>query len=232
MKGRVLSDLHLFSRRTRQTAALRAVEQAATEARCLVLCGDIVDLRWGAEGHAATIEQAAAWLEGLARRHPRCRIEYVAGNHDCAPDFLARLADLAGRFPHFGWREHTLRIGRNLFLHGDAVHAGASQEGLRRYRARFEQPREPGRLARRAYALAVGARVHRGAELLFPPRRVARLLTAYLETVDGAALRGADALFCGHTHRPFVDVRWRGLRMFNTGCWIRHQRARVLPFMV
>jgi len=52
------------------------------------------------------------------------------------------------------WHEHYLRLGPALFLHGDCAHEPMDPDGLRRYRAPWENDRQRGPFATGAYIAA------------------------------------------------------------------------------
>ncbi|MFT5031383.1 MAG: UDP-2,3-diacylglucosamine pyrophosphatase LpxH, partial [Candidatus Binatia bacterium] len=66
-----VSDLHLFSKRSRGHLHQGAIERAAADADAFVLAGDNFDFHWSTFGSIEKSAAAAArWLERLARGAP------------------------------------------------------------------------------------------------------------------------------------------------------------------
>ena len=88
-----VSDLHLFTRRSKAPRYLEAMRSAAARSKTFVLGGDIFDFRWSTLGTtSATVEAAVQWLEQFAADHPDCHFHYLLGNHNYHRRFLQRLS--------------------------------------------------------------------------------------------------------------------------------------------
>ncbi len=80
LSGVVVSDLHLFARRSDATRCLASIEEDLDQAKVLVLNGDTFDFRWSTMGHYDdTLKSAIAWLENLARKRPHQEIHLILG---------------------------------------------------------------------------------------------------------------------------------------------------------
>ena len=121
--GWVVSDLHLFARRSDGAEKMRALMPRLGSASLLVLNGDIFDFRWSTlRSDEATVEGAAGWLRDLLNKLPDAQVHYMVGNHDCLPAHKDMLDALAQEVPHFHWHEYSLQLGNRLFIHGDCTH--------------------------------------------------------------------------------------------------------------
>lgn len=229
-RGIVVSDLHLFTRRSRAVECLQSLRAELASVDVLVLNGDTFDFRWSTlRDRQATIAAALDWLRALASDLPTCRIHYVLGNHDCLAPFRDQLAALT--LPRLRWHEHFFRLENALFLHGDCAHEPMDPEGLRRYREPWENDRQRGALAAGIYAAIDRLGLTRFAhERHFPHRRTVERIAHYL---DRASLNWRDGVrdcYFGHTHRPFSDYRHSGVAFHNSGSAIRGMAFNPLRF--
>ncbi|MFA6244267.1 MAG: metallophosphoesterase, partial [Candidatus Hydrogenedentales bacterium] len=81
--GYVVSDLHLFSRRSDYSVHERHIFQAAAKADVFVLNGDTFDFRWTTlPSIDLTVVAAIRWLRALTERFPNCYFHFILGNHD------------------------------------------------------------------------------------------------------------------------------------------------------
>jgi UDP-2,3-diacylglucosamine hydrolase len=222
VQGLVLSDLHIFARRSRAAEMMEKLQDVLSEADVLVLNGDIFDFRWTTlPGISETVTASVRWLEDIVSRFPACRVYFIAGNHDCHLPFTMALDELSSRFPSFFWRESHLVLGNMLFLHGDCIHTRSRSEGgLYAYRRRWMKPRKRGRAENAVYDAVNRSGLPRRALGLYfrRPRFVARRILSY---VDGLGLEHMDQvreIFVGHTHVAFLHFEFRGKRFHNTGC--------------
>ena len=160
--GYVISDLHLFTRRTVADAYRDDMHAAAARADFFVLNGDIFDFRWTTLPDIdETVAAALAWLGDFASRFPRCRFFYVLGNHDGIQPLADRLGDLAAATPNLEWSPSHVRVGRALFLHGDLpLHNGGTQPFTRLLPA---TDKKKGRAWNLGYHAFVALRLHRWA---------------------------------------------------------------------
>lgn len=229
--GLVVSDLHLFARRSIGRELMRELLPDLKTARLLVLNGDIVDFRWSTcASHAETLDRTLDWLAELGHELPNCRIHYVLGNHDCLTAFKPALTQLAEQHRNFQWHEHSLLLGDTLFLHGDCTHSRMSRHELETYRAGWSRCGRRGRTATRVYEVCDQLGFTRMAHRWhFPVLRTLDRLTHHL---DDALPRWRESVrHCcfGHTHEPFRDVEYGGVTFHNTGSAIRGMQFNPLP---
>ncbi|MGB0578139.1 MAG: metallophosphoesterase [Limisphaerales bacterium] len=226
----VISDLHLFSRRSLATNRREELEQVVRESRSLVLAGDIVDFKWSEIGdEERTAEAATEWIEELMRINPRCELHYVLGNHDDHPALIAKLTALAECHERFNWDRFHVRLGNAVFLQGDAAQARMSPERLGAFREKFAGHKRRGRALSRLYDLAVAARIHVvSAIAVYPQHRVLRRLYRYLDQIEAGPVHGVRNVYFGHTHRAINDVEYGGLRFHNCGAPIAGLKFKIL----
>ena len=218
-RGLVVSDLHLFARRSPGAARLAALAGQVTEMDVLVLNGDTFDFRWIApRDREKAFSTAVEELSALLQRHPQCEVHFILGNHDCLLGWQRALLALAASAPRFHWHAGPLRLGSALFLHGDCAEASMDAEELQRRRARWEQGLPRGRLASCAYGFADALGLSRQAhEWFFPRRKTVRRIAHYLDRAcPGWRLETRDCYF-GHTHLPFSNHEHEGVNFHNTG---------------
>lgn len=225
--GYVISDLHLFSRRTKAGHYMARLHRALSGGDFLVLNGDIFDFRWSTHGTTETgIRAAIDWLRTLVTEHPHCRFFYVMGNHDGLREFALELDRLSESTDNLRWHPTHIRIGSALFLHGDlplrtgelapddrALHAGVTPNK---------------RFLNLCYDVIVALRVHRLASFLYAPRRYAGKVYASLRERNDALTDGLTDVYLGHSHLPFSDFSYGGLTFHNTGSTIRGLESNML----
>jgi len=231
-QGIVVSDLHLFARRSNGEACFHSVRADLASVDLLVLNGDIFDFRWSTlPGHGTTVDAAVTWLQDLAADFPRCEIHYVLGNHDCLALFRDRLPRLCATGSRLHWHEHHLRLGTALFLHGDCTVDRMDLPALQAYRRIWEQDRQRGTVAGAAYLLADRLGLTRWVhDRHFPrDRTVARIVHHLDHTHEGWRKQIRDCYF-GHTHRAFADHASEGVNFHNTGSAIRGMEFKPIRF--
>lgn len=228
-RGVFLSDLHLFSPRSVGGNTHQVLSQFHHENQCIVLGGDIFDFRWSKQGsHLATLEAAQLWLENLFRQTGQAQIRFLPGNHDCHPEFLQRLTQLAETEPRFDWREFYLQLGNSLFLHGDILDA---QGDLSRYRRRFWHTRPQPQVSHHAYDVVCGMRLHKLIPMLrHQPRSTCLRLWQYIQALDLPDLSQIHRVYFGHTHVPIRGLRVNDVRFYNPGAMLRHLDSHLVHF--
>lgn len=217
--GLVVSDLHLFARRSAGVERMRQLQPRLLRTCCLVLNGDIFDFRWSTiPGHPATVRQAVGWLETLLAALPKCTIHYVLGNHDCLTEFVAELAGLTGACPRFRWHRHSVRLGNAIFLHGDCANGWMDAAALQRYRTPWSRDRQRHGLATKAYQISDRLGFTRTAHRVqFPRRRTLARVMHHLDQTQADWRNTVRECYFGHTHEPFNDVAGEGITFHNTG---------------
>ncbi len=230
-KGFVVSDLHVFARRSDASGRLDAIRAAARAADFFVFNGDTFDFQWTElRSIEASVAAARDWIEDLACHAPACRFWFLLGNHDCIPAYREALADLERRLPNLSWHEHQIRLGCCVFLHGDMAHRRMDRGRLVHYRRNWERKRRRGRVLNRCYDLVGRARLDRAfARVWLRKHRVARRILFYLESLDRDLLDGVEDVYFGHTHVAFSGFAYRGLRFHNTGSAVRGSRFDLRP---
>jgi len=215
----VVSDLHLFSRRSLANDHEAAIYEAAAQADILVLAGDIFDFKWSHFGSfAESTTEASAWLRRLIDASPYCQIHYLLGNHDHHPLFVEELGALSAEHENLSWHPYHLRLGSAVFLHGDAANPRMNQARLEAFRSRFAHHRQAGAQRNRMYDFTVSAGLHiLGARLAFPRRRTLRRITRYLDEIGEGWADGVRNVYFGHTHRRLADEEFRDLKFHNGG---------------
>ncbi|MCB0353837.1 MAG: metallophosphoesterase [Bdellovibrionales bacterium] len=233
-RGVVISDLHYFSTRSNAEKRLDEVHEAIQNADICVLNGDIFDFRWTRlPSIHDTILAAVEWLQELMRRNPACTYHYVLGNHDSLPAFVDHFPKIVQEFENFSWQSRELRIGTNLFLHGDIIHSGMDNlESLDLYRKRFDHDDLQHGALHHLYSGLVLFRLHKVAYVLNRPNRACEKVLSYYRTHSPELLEGVTDIFFGHTHAPFSNYRHQGILFHNTGSMIRGLRHAILVFEV
>lgn len=227
---RVVSDLHLFTRRSEADRHQESLRDAIRTSETLVLAGDIFDFRWSRFGDATrTALEAERWLEALLSHGPSTQLHYVLGNHDHSPALIERLESLARSTSRFSWHPYHLRLGNAVFLHGDACNPGMTHQRLEAYRQKFAHPVPASEPAQRLYGAAVALRLHTiGARLMFRERAVLRRLTAHLEALAPEWNDEVRNVYFGHTHLTLDGVEHAGRRFHNCGSPMRGLSFRIV----
>ena len=231
-KGIVVSDLHLFSRRSQGLQALEHLYSLLAGVDILVFNGDIFDFRWSRLAtNSDTVREAASWLTAVMRLNPHCRVEFVLGNHDCHEHFVEELSELEERWPAFSWHDHSFSIGENIFLHGDCANRRMSRRGLDRYRKKWSRRKKKGRTMAAGYEMldrtGIIPAFH---QVYFPPERAVRRIWHHLNDAAPEVLEGVRNVFFGHTHLPFANFPYRGINFHNTGSALKGCELNFLKF--
>jgi len=221
--GVVVSDLHLFARRSCAEERMRSLQEPLSRAGLVILNGDTFDFRWSEHGNFDDSRAAAIqWLRSLVSKFSNCEVHYILGNHDCLESFTSDLESLSKSSSAFHWHRRWLRIGSSLFLHGDCVHRMMDGNGLELYRETWVNDSPRGHGAAVAYRFIDILGITRfGQAWHFPAQRALRRLAHYLEDVQPRWTDTFSDCYFGHTHRPFSNRLFRGVRFHNTGSAIR-----------
>ncbi|MFO7973804.1 MAG: hypothetical protein R6V12_04135 [Candidatus Hydrogenedentota bacterium] len=226
----VVSDLHLFCKRSEAHLHVDALEQAISESDRCVLNGDIVDFRWSVfESEERTVREAIAWLEDLVSRYPHCTFHYVFGNHDSVLPFIKKVEDLAANTPNLSCHHDLLRLNSTVFLHGDVVDRKMTQAEFEAARQIWHLDRKRGRLVNRLYDLAFLLGAHRTVpRIVFPRKAVAERLVHYLEDVGHGPDSGVTDVYYGHTHVAVRGYFYEGMYFHNGGAPMRKLGFSIL----
>lgn len=219
--GRVISDLHLLSNRSTFDRHAEVVDRAIRESRMLVLNGDIFDFRWSRLGSTSeSIRTAIEMLSRALAMNPDCKVHYVLGNHDRHPEFVAELRRAALGNPNLEVHSSHVRIGSNLFLHGDLPEGRTSGSHT-----------EPASAVRHVlYDIATALGAQKLAYLTTSRDEMAEKILRYLQSTDPASLDGIENIYYGHTHVAFENHEYRGMRFHNTGAAVKGMEMSVLEF--
>lgn len=215
-----VSDLHLFSRRSQAMSHEVAIHSAAAHARLFVLGGDIFDFRWSTHGTSdASVQAAIRWIDNLVAAHPRCDFHFIQGNHDCNRRFVAALESYAAQRSNLAIHPYYLRLGRSIFLHGDASDRPRMNAlGLQKRREHWARDEHRSPMRHMLYDLAVKAQLHRVVgRVAHPKRRVAQRILGYLQGIGHGPATGLEHVYFGHTHEALTNFRHQGLVFHNPG---------------
>lgn len=226
-----VSDLHLFSQRSLAPGHVDLLQATSSAARVFVLGGDIFDFRWSTLGRAdATAKAAIRWLDDLVGSHSRCDFHFVLGNHDCNGQFVAALQSYSATRPNLFAHPYYLRLGKSIFLHGDAAdRPEMSPQHLQRRRQHWARDEHRGPLRHMLYDLAMQAQLHRVVgQVAHPKRRVAQRLLGYLQRAGHGPETGLEHVYFGHTHAALAAYRHGGVAFHNGGAPMPGLEFRVV----
>ena len=225
----VISDLHLFSHRSRALRHMPAIVEALRQSEALILNGDIFDFNWSIHGGTEpTINAAEEWLRQLMDTAPHGRLYYLLGNHDGVSAWAERCEVLSEVLSGFHWSPDYLRLGDTLFTHGDLL---LGSEPLETRPLKTEvRPRKAA--MGRAYEVVSHLRIPRIATLCYPTQRCARVIFRNFQQLDPKFTDGVRRICMGHTHRPFSQLAIDGLEIYNTGSTIAGMPFRPLVLQV
>lgn len=227
----VVSDLHMFCRRSHWRTRLPEIRRAAAACDLFVFNGDTFDFKWTELASlAATVDAAIHFLEQLAAECPDTHIHVNLGNHDHHHRFITALENLCARTPNLTWHPYFLRVDNTLFLHGDATMQPPSQRQLERYRGTWLHRPRAGRWKGHLYDVLFAVRVPLALSRIafLPHTRTLRRLTRYLEDIGHSEREGIRHVYFGHTHVPVRGRRYRGVWFHNGGAPMRGMPFQVL----
>ena len=227
----VLSDLHMFSRRSQWHTLLDTIHDVAQTADLFVFNGDTFDFKWTVlESVEETIDKSIDFLRTLAQASPNCHFHVNLGNHDHARPFILRLDSLAKTTPNLSWHPYFLRVGSTLFLHGDVAMWKMTHRDLEGYRAKWlDRHKKHGRFRNRVYDAVLRTNAHvTVSKLAFPRRRTARKVSAYLKDIGHDAETGIKHVYFGHTHVPMSAYQYRGVTYHNGGAALKGMQCILL----
>lgn len=226
-----VSDLHLFSSRSLAPRHVAALHERAAKAETFVLGGDIFDFRWSTFSTSEeTVRHAVRWLDDLVASHPRCDFHFVQGNHDCNRRFISSLESYSAARPNLKLHPYYLRLGKCVFLHGDAAdHPNMCAARLSKRREHWSRDESRSRVRHVLYDLAVTARLHRLAgQVAHPRRRVVHRILGYLERIKQGPEAGVEHVYFGHTHDALATYRHAGVTFHNPGAPMAGLQFRII----
>jgi UDP-2,3-diacylglucosamine pyrophosphatase LpxH len=200
----IISDLHLGSIVSRAEEARRMLQRKTF--RRLILLGDIFcDLDFGRlkKEHWELL----SYIRKLSNPRRMVEVVWVEGNHDRGlTEVMSHLVGI-NVYQEYQWHYASKRY---LAIHGHQYdsflvrNAALSAAGEWVY-MRLQKLDSKSRLISR-----------------FLDRQNSKWMRLSPKVASGAlayaSLRGADVVFCGHTHMAMQAER-KGLRYFNSGCW-------------
>lgn len=228
--GFVISDLHIFSCVSLYAKHLPMLEDAAGRHKVVVLNGDTFDFKRSRfSTNAETSQEAVRWLASLCLRHPATTFYFLIGNHDCNREFVEELRLLEKRCVNLHVADPVLQIGSCLFVHGDVCDLRAGETSLARLRERYSvQERSLGSIIFAQLVTHLRANI---VEYVRHPRQaLCQKIVSYLQATHPEKLASAERIYFGHTHVPFTDYAFAGLRFSNTGSAIRGLKMNALEF--
>jgi UDP-2,3-diacylglucosamine pyrophosphatase LpxH len=225
-----VSDLHIFSRRSRDEMYRDSLQAAIDQAGCIVFGGDIFDFRWSTlPSFQATLNAADVWLEQLVQQNRDCQFHYILGNHDSHPRFVQRLRQLAERLSNLNWHPEYLRRDDDIFLHGDILDGPTTSHALAQRRRRWAHDTVRGPMSNALYDAAIAVRAHKVVgQLAHPRQRTARRLLSYLDHVGHGPQTGIQRVFFGHTHKAWNAFQYSKISFHNGGAPMTGLEFRIL----
>jgi len=232
----VVSDLHMFCKRSQCLDHLDHLHRAADLADLFVFNGDTFDFKWTTlPSVEATVEQALNFLADFARKHPNCQIHVNLGNHDHIAPFIKGLNKLERETENLSWHPFYLRVNNTVFLHGDVANRKMRHHHLERYRAAWMRHKtKQGLMKNRIYDAAFRAKAHVAVSRLafLPHRRTTSRVTAYLDDIGHGEASGVDQVYFGHTHVAVRGYRYRGVTFHNGGAPMHGMEFTLLKVKV
>lgn len=231
----VVSDLHIFCSRSNWKHKFRAVEEAIQSSDIFVFNGDTFDFHWVTDNtKEQTFNKAIAFLRFLAIKYPQCHIHINLGNHDHDSEFCQLLMQLEKELPNFSWHPYYLRVGKVVFLHGDAAIRKMNHSQLIKYRNQWEhKPTHKNILVNQIYDVAVSMRTHVAlSHIYFRNRRTVKNLLWYLDDLELGLDSGVSEVYFGHTHIPLRNFRYKGVTFHNTGTAYKGMKLKILRTLV
>jgi UDP-2,3-diacylglucosamine hydrolase len=215
----VVSDLHMFCKRSQWRNIVDIIHNVARDADVFVFNGDTFDFKWTSlESVPETVEQAIAFLRELSERCPKCRIHVNLGNHDYDSSFIDALKRACDEVPNLTWHPYYLRLGNTVFLHGDVAQRKMDHEHLERYRSRWLHHEKQGKFRNQVYDALFRARAHVAvSQMAFPHRLTMRRVSAYLDDIGHGHRNGVERVYFGHTHVPLNGRKYHGMSFHNGG---------------
>ena len=232
IRGLVISDLHLLARRSIGESLLDSMNPQFENCEVLVLNGDTFDFRWSTlRNEKDSITAAINWLEERIGILGDRELHFIQGNHDCVHGFCKGLVQLEEKWQNFHVHEYALRLGDQIFLHGDCANRKMDKAALAKTRQDWADDKPRGAFSATLYDVADLTGMSLAFHKLYFPRNVvvARIAHHLDDTLPGWRDSASDCYF-GHTHMPFRDHLHEGIRFHNTGSAIRSMGFQPIEF--
>jgi UDP-2,3-diacylglucosamine pyrophosphatase LpxH len=228
--GYVVSDLHIFGCSSLYEHHLPSFYQAVSQHSTIVLNGDTFDYKRSKYQTASeTTTHALRWLTELLERSPHATFHYVVGNHDCQIELLESISNLTHSRGTIHLHQSHVRLGSNLFLHGDVLDLASPNQSITDLRQRYSTM-EPSMLSK-VFAQAVTyLRLNAIEYVRHSSQSLAQRILDYLQATYPDELQGVRAIYFGHTHVPVNGFKLDGIEFYNTGSLIRGLRWKPLEF--
>lgn len=232
-QGLVVSDLHIFSRRSNPAQYMDQLNSALAKSDMLVLNGDTFDFRWSTlPSIDQTIIEAMAWIQELSDRFPDCHIQVVCGNHDCRNKYINALIKLSDKNSKICWHEHYLHLENLLFLHGDCDHRHTRFDRFVKRTEPYAAAKKVSNVLSMIYQKADQSGLTGFAQRLTArPKRSAKRVFSYMNGVAPNILDNVEHVYFGHSHVPFTDFKYNGLFFHNTGCAVKNTTFNPIQFL-
>ncbi len=230
--GYVVSDMHIFGCSSLYERYLPRFYDQVTSHSLTVLNGDTFDFKRSIfKSSQETTRYALEWLGALSHRAAQSKIFYIVGNHDCQQTFLQALAKALPELPNISLITDSLRLGSSLFIHGDVVDLPQDTNNIEQVRQRYDLA-EPNSADRLFAQLVTHLGLNKIEYLRHPKRRLVERIIKHLRTTQKHGLEGLQDVYFGHTHVPFNNFRYQGIRFHNTGSMIRGLPWRPIEFSI
>ncbi len=228
--GFTVSDLHLFSKRSRAERFLPEIYRKADQSELLVLNGDIFDFQWSKQNLPEdALVEAVDWIVSLVTSKSSCQFVFTIGNHDATPAYLQRLHELSTKYANLHWREHFFKVGQKIFLHGDALHGGITLQGLQDYRHSCSL-KSYSEFTKTLYAGLTNIGGTSLANKLIGKRTACRRILLFLEETLPEETKAIQDVYFGHTHNYLHNYVYQDLRFHNCGGPFTGSKFSILPF--
>lgn len=229
----VVSDLHMFCRRSDWHKFLPEMHGAAADADLFVFNGDTFDFKWSTSGVEETVKLAGAFLEGFCKKHPKCQFHVNLGNHDHVPELMQVLESLSNRLKNLTWHPYYLRVENTVFLHGDVANWKMRHKHLERYRRSWSRPKKQGKIKNTFYDTIFRAGAHVTiAKMAFPHERTLSRVQHYLQDIGHGPGSGVEHVYFGHTHVPVQGYEFGGQIYYNGGASLQGVEFSLLKAVV
>lgn len=229
--GYVVSDLHMFSKRSDFADHEQTIYDLAANADVFILNGDTFDFRWTTlPSIEETVQGAIDWLRALTSKFPACHFHFILGNHDNNQLFIEALSRFAVETENLSWHPYYLKLGDSVFLHGDVSDKRMMDAArLEKHREEWlhDTVRHP--VLHHLYDVAVNVGLHKMAQAAkYPKKRVVKRVLSYLEDVGLNLDNGIKHVYFGHTHGAMSNFEFRGLYFHNAGSPMKGLEFNIL----